>query len=369
MADDNSVSLIFDNGSYQSRSGFATDEYPRIIYPSIYGYPRSEIEPNHALNYYGKNAMQHSSSLTLKEIFPGTREPISWDIYESFLHTIIADEFQSESLDRPVLTNFYFNSGKEIRERQCQIFFENFGASSYFSVSNGLLGLYSSGRLNGIVLDAGHRQTSITPIIDGSPLTYAQDQIAFGGRNLTDFIQTKCNLSREISRQLKEANCTAATDYDKDTGEYRIIKEEETKENEIKLPDGTIVGGVKDACAIASESPFRPSVIGSSAVGAQELLFSALLKTDFDLRRELASNIIFTGGNSCMTNFTERMQKELSILVPSLLKVKILNYPDKEMASWYGGAIISSVGTFQTMWITKSEYEETGPSIIFRKCL
>ena len=371
MAEDNSISLIFDTGSFHSRAGYATDDFPRVVYPSIYGYPRSEIDPNPnpALNYYGKNALQHSASLTLNEIFPDAKEPMNWDLYEAFIHTVISDELQIEQLERPVLTNFYQNSGKEIREKDCQLFFENFGASSYFSVSTGLLGLYSSGRLNGVVLDAGHRQTSVTPVIDGSPLLYASVYSSFGGRDITQFLQTKLNLSRELARHVKETYCISATDYDRESGEYRTVKSSD--DDEVTLPDGTKIPDGRQACAIASEAPYRPSVIGSIAPGIQEMIFASLTKTDFDLRRELAGNIIFTGGASCFGNFTDRMQKELSLLVPSLLKAKVLNFPDKTMAlaAWNGGAIISSVGTFQTMWITRSEYEDYGPSITLRKCM
>ena len=35
---------------------------------------------------------------------------------------------------------------------------------------------------------------------------------------------------------------------------------------------------------------------------------------------------------------------------------------------WIGGSILSSLSTFQQMWISKQEYDESGPSIVHRKC-
>ena len=35
---------------------------------------------------------------------------------------------------------------------------------------------------------------------------------------------------------------------------------------------------------------------------------------------------------------------------------------------WIGGSILSSLSTFQQMWISKNEYDEAGPSIVHRKC-
>jgi actin-related protein len=34
---------------------------------------------------------------------------------------------------------------------------------------------------------------------------------------------------------------------------------------------------------------------------------------------------------------------------------------------WIGGSILASLATFQTMWITKAEYDEFGP-VMHRKC-
>ena len=36
--------------------------------------------------------------------------------------------------------------------------------------------------------------------------------------------------------------------------------------------------------------------------------------------------------------------------------------------AWIGGSILSSLSTFQQMWISKQEYDESGPSIVHRKC-
>ena len=35
---------------------------------------------------------------------------------------------------------------------------------------------------------------------------------------------------------------------------------------------------------------------------------------------------------------------------------------------WIGGSILASLSTFQQMWISKQEYDESGPSIVHRKC-
>ena len=63
----------------------------------------------------------------------------------------------------------------------------------------------------------------------------------------------------------------------------------------------------------------------------------------------------------------ERMNKELVALAPSTMKIKIIAPPERNYSVWIGGSILASLSTFQQMWISKEEYDESGPSIVHRK--
>lgn len=60
------------------------------------------------------------------------------------------------------------------------------------------------------------------------------------------------------------------------------------------------------------------------------------------------------------------MQKEITSLAPSSMKVKIVAPPERKYSVWIGGSILASLSTFQQMWISKQEYDEAGPSIVHR---
>jgi hypothetical protein len=62
----------------------------------------------------------------------------------------------------------------------------------------------------------------------------------------------------------------------------------------------------------------------------------------------------------------DRMQKEITALAPSSMKVKIVAPPERKYSVWIGGSILASLSTFQQMWISKQEYDESGPSIVYR---
>ena len=65
---------------------------------------------------------------------------------------------------------------------------------------------------------------------------------------------------------------------------------------------------------------------------------------------------------------SDRVQKEMTALAPSSMKVKIVAPPERKYSVWIGGSILASLSTFQQMWISKQEYDESGPSIVHRKC-
>jgi actin-related protein len=73
-------------------------------------------------------------------------------------------------------------------------------------------------------------------------------------------------------------------------------------------------------------------------------------------------------GTTMFPGIADRMQKEITSLTPSAMKVRIVAPPERKYAVWIGGSILSSLSTFQTMWISKQEYDESGPSIVHRKC-
>jgi len=82
----------------------------------------------------------------------------------------------------------------------------------------------------------------------------------------------------------------------------------------------------------------------------------------------LYGNIVLSGGTTMFPGMADRMHKELVALAPSTMKVKIIAPPERKYSVWIGGSILSSLSTFKQMWISKEEYDESGPSIVHRKC-
>jgi actin-related protein len=64
----------------------------------------------------------------------------------------------------------------------------------------------------------------------------------------------------------------------------------------------------------------------------------------------------------------DRLSKDVAGLAPSTVKVKVVAPNERKFSVWIGGSVLSTLATFQNMWITRQEYDETGPTIVHRKC-
>merc|ERR1711941_8731 len=96
--------------------------------------------------------------------------------------------------------------------------------------------------------------------------------------------------------------------------------------------------------------------------------YNSIMKCDVDIRKVLYANVVLSGGSTMYPGIADRMQKEITALAPSTMKIKIIAPPERKYSVWIGGSILASLSTFQQMWISKQEYDESGPSIVHRKC-
>merc|ERR1712146_539970 len=112
-----------------------------------------------------------------------------------------------------------------------------------------------------------------------------------------------------------------------------------------------------------------PAVVPRHGVGRHpRTTYNSIMKCDVDIRKDLYGNTVLSGGSTMFRGIADRMQKELTALAPATMKIKIIAPPERKYSVWIGGSILASLSTFQQMWISKEEYDESGPAIVHRKC-
>ena len=69
-----------------------------------------------------------------------------------------------------------------------------------------------------------------------------------------------------------------------------------------------------------------------------------------------------------LTGMSERIHKELDAMTPNHVSVKVQAPSTRKYSVWVGGSILASLPTFEDMWVTRDDYNESGSSVVHRKC-
>ncbi|MHA1410816.1 MAG: hypothetical protein ACTSQY_11005, partial [Candidatus Odinarchaeia archaeon] len=159
-------------------------------------------------------------------------------------------------------------------------------------------------------------------------------RVDLGGRDLTEYLRRllrqrgytlTSSAEREIVRDIKEKLCYVALDPEK---ELKLAEKVSEMEKTYMLPDGSplTIGAER---FLAPEVFFIPGVIGLEAQPLDEVIVETIEKCDVDLRRDLYSNIVLSGGSTMFPGLKERLTKEIKEMIPETVDVKIIAPPER----------------------------------------
>ncbi|GLJ32671.1 hypothetical protein SUGI_0657350 [Cryptomeria japonica] len=373
---------------------------------------RSKSKPKF---YVGSQALGYRRDYM--EVIPALKDGIvaDWDVVDSIWDHAFRERLRIDPKEHPMLLSEPSSNSPSQRERTAEVMFENHKVPALFLAKNAVLTSFASGRATSLVVDCGGGPTTVAAVHDGYVLQKAVVSSPIGGEVLTeclmksleskgitlrprysfkrkevrpgefqiidtDFPDTSESYKRysqmTIASDIKEAVCRVP-DTTFDENGYANIPT-----TPYELPDGQVIEIGADRFKIP-DLLFNPSLIqtipnadkldasGHSLRGLPQMVIESINKCDVDIRRELFSSILLAGGTASTQQMKERLEKDLMEEAPQAARVKVLasgNTTERRYSVWIGGSILASLGSFQQMWFSKSEYEEHGASYIQRKC-
>ncbi|KAJ3425114.1 actin [Anaeramoeba flamelloides] len=368
---------VIENGTYNIKAGFAGDDSPSAVFRSIVGREKNadlaDQKQTEKEFYIGEEAQKKRGILSLKH--PIEKGIITdWGDMESIWSHVFKNELRVAPEQYPILLTQTPLNPKANKEKMTEIMFETFKVPAAHLGNTSTLALYASGRTTGMMVEFGYDRTYSVPIYEGYALPYAIKSLDVGGADLTEYLtkilsergySLTTTAHREIVRDIKNKLCYVPLDFDE---EMFIASESSSIEKNYETQDGQVftLGNERFRCP---EALFQPQLIGMEQAGIHETTYNSAMRCDVDIRKDLYHNVVISGGTSMFTGLSERLRKELNCSALSMIgTVKVIAPPERKCSVWIGGSILASLSTFQNMCISSQEYEESGPSIVHRRC-
>lgn len=356
---------MIDAGTKLLKAGFAVPDQP----PSM-------IIPTKMKQVPEDESVTDASLLENVTVDPVVRGFIrNWDAMEDLLgHVLYSGLGWEMGNEGQILFTDPLATPKAVREQLVQLMFEKFNISGFYASEQAVLSLYAVGRISGCTVDIGHGKMDIASVIEGAVQHISSRRFEIGGLDLTNLFE------RELGKSNPQVNLTTS-DVEKLKELYACCAEDDAAygklqqacpEEQHTLPDGQVIKIGKERYTVG-EALFQPSILGQEAHGIVEQLVRCISTVSSENHRQLLENTVVCGGTASMTGFEDRFQKEAS-LCSSAIRPCLVKPPDYmpeklgSFSAWVGGAILAKVVFPQNQHVTKAEYDETGPSIVHRKC-
>ncbi|XP_068413621.1 uncharacterized protein [Eschrichtius robustus] len=283
-----------------------------------------------------------------------------WDALEVLWQHLFYCRLGVQPEELAVLVADSPTSPRTNREKVAEILFERFHVPAMQTVHQALLALYAYGRTTGLVLGSGHGTSYVAPIITGDLAPLDTYRLDVAGADLTEYLAQLLLAGGQslfkawLVNQIKEACCYVAMDMTAEMARAQALARVD-----FLLPDKQVItlGSERFCCP---EALFQPNLLGLNQPGLPQLALLSISRLEAKQQEQLLANVVLDGGGTLLSGFPERLRQELG---PG---ATVLGSPHRAVAAWLGGSIMASRDSFQSLWLSRHEYEEEGPWAIYK---
>lgn len=364
--------VVIDMGTGTCKVGFAGQSHPTYTVSTIVGCQpkkqatkgRSELE-----TFIGEAARSRPELRLVKPIRNGI--VVDWEAATLIWQRILEHGLRIATQDHPLLFSDPPFSPATNREKLVEVAFESLHSPAIYVASQSVLSTCAYGRVSGLVVDTGHGVSYTVPVVEGYNLPHAIQRLDLAGNHLTAFLAEILLGSGFLLRQddldlvenIKHYYCYLASDFEKEQARL----DEECKQT-LKLPDGRTVTLGKELFRCPELLFHPPEIPGLLPMGLPAMAEQSLLKVPPELRTHMAQNVLLCGGSSLFTGLQDRFRAELVRSLPPEDHVVVMAQPMRNFSAWIGGSILASLPAFQSCWVLREQYEESGPQVVYQKC-
>uniref|UniRef100_A0A914XZK7 Actin n=1 Tax=Panagrolaimus superbus TaxID=310955 RepID=A0A914XZK7_9BILA len=228
--------------------------------------------------------------------------------------------------------------------------------------------LYSYDVTTGIVVDIGER-LNIVPVIDEYIVENAIVSLPFGARQIRESLRENLKqrnnglyayqspIEHILLRYAVEQACYVSPDFDEEDSKHEGNKEVDMSGFKL-APNMESKFMVDQSRFHAPEGLFKPKKWNLEVKGLHQLIHNAIQLSPIDSRRTLYRNIYLCGGTSLLHGMAERIENELSKLVPGNIHVHVHMSPWRYHAAYLGAQVIASGKLFNKCCATKENLTE-----------
>ncbi|GMT24314.1 hypothetical protein PFISCL1PPCAC_15611, partial [Pristionchus fissidentatus] len=347
--------VIIELGSCSIRGGVLTCEpsLPSSFFPSIASVlPNGDIVvgsdaylPQNRLN--GRLLAPYSASDPSFETYS-----INKDVMRACIRKVLSD-CRVNPNNYKVLVSLPQNIPSVLIEDIMKILLEDLPFQGGAVTRQPSLVLYAYDVSTGIVVDIGER-LSIIPVVDGYMVESGIVSLPHGGRQMQDCLRRLLGdnnrgaygqdsiIDTLILRNIMEETCFVSQDPHEDNVNATPVSVSLSQYN--LLPTMPKSLQVDNSRFLATEGLFAPKKWNLEGKGLHHLIHESIQNSPIDARRVLYRNIYLAGGASLLPGLAERLETELSKIVPSTIHSQVHISPWRYNASFLGAQVIASGG-------------------------